>query len=134
MRLKDILVSLDPTRAGLKRLEVAARLAQRHGAEVIGFYGAPTSGYFTRCGDGIEAVAGTDVGENTLSAGEIAEEMRTRFEEVLATTASRALGYSAGKRCSTTSSGGSEPLISRWLGWAIRKPPTPGHRVFAQKI
>jgi nucleotide-binding universal stress UspA family protein len=80
MRLKDILVSLDPTREGTERLGAAMRLAQAHRADIVGFYGAPTVGYVGFPGRGLapEPAAG-DLAE-AVPAGEIAEDVRARFE------------------------------------------------------
>ena len=72
MAIKDLVVTIDPSRPGKQRLELAFRLAQRFRANLIGYYVAPTIG---------EYVTGAE--RSTTSAEEMADAMEHRFEQDL---------------------------------------------------
>jgi nucleotide-binding universal stress UspA family protein len=83
MRFGDILVILDATRDGRRRLDVALSLAVRARAKLIGYYVSPTEGLLT---EGVPSDGGRYTGrisETQVPAGEVAEEFRDEFERQL---------------------------------------------------
>ena len=59
MPIRDLVVSIDPSRPGRERLQLAFRLAQRFEAYLLGYYVAPTVGQYAV--DGGKAIAAEDV-------------------------------------------------------------------------
>lgn len=70
MPIKDLVVSIDPSPPGRRRLELAFGLAQRFGAHLLGYYVAPTVGEYAAAG-------------GAVSAEEVAAATERQFEEDL---------------------------------------------------
>lgn len=64
MTIKDLVVSIDPSRPGRRRVDLAIGLACRFGAYVVGYYVAPTVGELVNAADG-EAASAEDVAAST---------------------------------------------------------------------
>jgi nucleotide-binding universal stress UspA family protein len=71
MPIKDLVVSIDPSRPGQQRLELAFRLARRFTAHLVGYYVAPTVGEYATAG------------RTTTAAEDVADSMEQQFEQDL---------------------------------------------------
>jgi len=79
---KDIVVSIDPSHEGRQRAQFAMRLAERHGASLVGYYAAPTVGeYFAAAV--LEHSPGHDTARAAVQAVEAADAIAQQFEKEL---------------------------------------------------
>jgi nucleotide-binding universal stress UspA family protein len=80
MAFRDLLVTIDPSDAGNGRMELAIRLARRHGARLLGYYVHPALPPPRVAAGLMGAIGGSS---ETTREGEIAAAMEQRFKEGL---------------------------------------------------
>jgi nucleotide-binding universal stress UspA family protein len=120
MGYKDLLVVLDPSRAGRRRIEIAAALAERFDAHLAGFYPLPMAEVTRAIGYYNPALLDPLLRRLADNSREAAELLRTEFEE-----AARRRGISFEWRAPNGGSETDPAIHARYADLTILGQPDP---------